>query len=135
MEAAKSAFTQQMNSSGANSELAGSFIDSVGALGAALSSNTSVNEGILGLLEKGIAFILSQESLQNLTTDPDIINDSNFKPFVDSFNELKSQIEEFLKNPENAMEYFSGITDEWGEFFAAMVTVSKQVTEKKLKSL
>jgi hypothetical protein len=137
VETSKTAFTQALTSIGANVNLAGAFIDSVSALDAVLVENpsgsqeTQIIDQITIVIQSGVALVKSQPGFENLSTDPEIINDPQFSPFVARFNEVIQRMEESKGTLESAFNFFPGITQVLGEFFAAMADISKQVSLKK----
>jgi hypothetical protein len=135
--ASKTVFINALESLGANTSLASTLADDYVALGASLIPNpnatqqAAIIQNVEKLLNDSIAFALSQPGLGNLTTDPDIINDPRFIPFVDYFNQLKGAGEYLKANPDKAFDFFQDPAS-FADFYMQVTDVSRLVVEKKM---
>jgi hypothetical protein len=135
--AAKSEFTNQIQAIGGNSELAAATIGNFAELVSVLVQNPSdaqktvISTKLATFLTEGIKFLKSQPGLENVTTDPDIINDPQFASFLNSYNQFIKILQDLQVNPAGSYDYFSNIADAYAGFAVLMVQTSKTVQAKK----
>lgn len=126
-----------MISLGGNSERVGDVIGLMGSLASVLAQNPSepqqklISEKVNALLNEGINFVKSQPGLENVENDPDILNDPQFKPFLNYYNELVVETDYMQNNPRESFDYFSKISEKYANFFSLLVQTSKKVQAKK----
>lgn len=125
-------FTNELLKLGGNTEKVADMIDSMGAVAAVIRPHPSealkkiITEKILDYYDKGTAFVESQPGLENFDQNTDLKN-SQFAPFVNIYNRLKSETKAAARNPETAFDYYSQVADDDGKLVILMMETSKQV--------
>lgn len=137
INAAKVAFSNQFKSLGGNIARADVFLDAMGSVASLLAPNPTdiqkveIKAKIANLLAEGIKFVKSQQGLENVDMDPDIINDSQFTTFLANYDRLKKETDTISLNPEGSYDYFMNVADDYSSFLVSMVQTSKDVQAKK----
>jgi hypothetical protein len=137
ISAAKIAYTNQITILGGNTAKANAVVETLGAIASVFSSNpnetqkTLISAKVAAFYKEGVALVLSQPGLENIDTDPVILNDPKFSSFADFFNQLKNDSDFVRLNPERSYDYYSNITDEYADFLVQMVQISKEVVARK----
>jgi hypothetical protein len=135
--AAKTSFTNQLQSLGGNTAKAGAVADCLGSLASVLVQNpteaqkATISAKIASLSVEGISFVKSQPGLENLDTDSDIRNDTQFSMFMTSYSEFTTAINSQKANSSGSNEYFTSVQNSYASFFVLLIQTSKAVQAKK----
>jgi hypothetical protein len=85
----------------------------------------------LNIYTEGVSFVKTQPGLENIDTDPDLLNDPAFASFLSDYSQLKSEVNSQQLNSSGSYEYFMNISDEYASFVVLMAQTSKAVQAKK----